>query len=98
DGPLLGADGRRLGGGGFLPRHTVARRGQALAPTLRQNRAIAGPVHAREFVRDRVFFPDSLQANLWDTCGRYVVSAGLQSEKHFRAMNIQWIGRTFSTA
>ena len=29
---LLGVDGRRLGGGGFLPRHTLARRAQALAP------------------------------------------------------------------
>ena len=27
---LLGVDGRRLGGGGFLPRHALARRGQAL--------------------------------------------------------------------
>ena len=31
---LCGADGRRLGGGGFLPRHALARREQALAPYL----------------------------------------------------------------
>ena len=35
---LLGADGRRLGGGGFLPRHALARRAQA----LRQNRFTDG--------------------------------------------------------
>ncbi len=41
-----GADGRRLGRGGFLPRHALARREQALAPALRQSGAMAGPVHA----------------------------------------------------
>jgi hypothetical protein len=30
----VGLDGRRLGGGGFLLRHALARRGQALAPAL----------------------------------------------------------------
>jgi len=34
---FLGADGGRLGGGGFLPQHPLARREQALAPALQQN-------------------------------------------------------------
>jgi hypothetical protein len=34
---FLGPDGGRLGGGGFLPQHPLARREQALAPALQQN-------------------------------------------------------------
>jgi hypothetical protein len=26
-------------------------------------------------------------------CGRYVVPVGFQSEKHFRTINVQWIGQ-----
>ena len=37
---LLGVDGRRLGGSGFLPRHALARRGQALAPVPQQLRLV----------------------------------------------------------
>src|SRR5262249_48454021 len=40
---LVGADGCRLGSGGFLPRHPLARRGQALAAALRQRAGAAAP-------------------------------------------------------
>jgi hypothetical protein len=46
DHPFVGADGRRLGGGGLLSEHALARLDQALVPALSvQRQRVAPPRH-----------------------------------------------------
>jgi len=63
-------------------------------PCLSASKIIDGKIASRRLsvIGEQVFFlhpPQQIYGVLGSLCG----SAGLQSEKHFRTINVQWIGQ-----